>query len=186
MGKSIGKQLCSTGGAFALALATFFFAFASNTCEYAFAANTQPTSNAEQQVASLYAGENDESSTGESTQPAAKPNKVQDNTDTQTDNPLPQPPQEDVYAYQKSESSPHVTYTKNGEPCSRSGWTLLDGSWYWFDDSPYAVESCWKLINGAWYYFDNAAVMQTGTFATPGGALWHANSSGALVIGSNS
>lgn len=186
MGKSISAQLCRASGAVVLALAAFFFAFASNTCEYAFATNAQPAPNAGQQVANLYTGENAASGAGESTQPAAKPDKAPDNAGAQADDPLPQPPQADVYAYKKSESSPHVTYTKNGEPCSRSGWALLDGSWYWFDDSPYAAESCWKLINGAWYYFDNAAVMQTGTFATPGGALWHANSSGALVMGNNS
>lgn len=48
----------------------------------------------------------------------------------------PASPAEDVYALVPSESSPHLTWTKNGEPCAASGWKSFEGAWYWFDGSP--------------------------------------------------
>ena len=51
----------------------------------------------------------------------------------------PASPAEDVYALVPSESSPHLTWTKNGEPCAASGWKSFDGAWYWFDGSPHAA-----------------------------------------------
>lgn len=94
-------------------------------------------------------------------------------------------PAEPVYSYVESETSPHLTYTKDGKPSAKNGWALVNGSWYWFDNSPYASESCWKYINGQWYHFDAEGIMQVGTLATPDGSLWHANSSGAMIAGNN-
>lgn len=93
---------------------------------------------------------------------------------------------ESVYSYLESKASPHLTYTKNGKPFNKNGWAQVNGSWYWFNNSPYASENCWKRIGGLWYHFDAKGVMQTGTFATSDGSLWHANSSGAMITGRNS
>lgn len=94
-------------------------------------------------------------------------------------------PAQPVYDYLQSKTSPHLTYTKDGKPCKTYGWALVNGSWYWFNNSPYASENCWRYVNGSWYHFDAAGVMQTGTYATSDGSLWHSNSSGAMITGNN-
>ena len=112
-------------------------------------------------------------------------NNQEQGADTSPESNPTEPPAEPIYAYAESETSPHLTYTKDGEPFAKNGWALVNGSWYWFDNSPYASESCWKYVNGQWYHFDAEGVMQVGTFATPDESLWHSNSSGAMITGNN-
>ena len=94
----------------------------------------------------------------------------------------PAPPAEDVYALVPSESSPHLTWTKNGEPCAASGWKSFEGAWYWFDGSPCAAEARWVSDRGSWYWLGEDGRMAEGTFEAQG-SLWHATASGALLTG---
>ena len=81
-----------------------------------------------------------------------------------------------------SESSPHLTWTKNGEPCAASGWKSFEGAWYWFDGSPCAAEARWVSDRGSWYWLGEDGRMAEGTFEAQG-SLWHATASGALLTG---
>lgn len=91
-------------------------------------------------------------------------------------------PAQPVYDYLQSKTSPHLTYTKDGKPCKTYGWALVNGSWYWFNNSPYASENCWRYVNGSWYHFDAAGVMQTGWVYT-GGAWYLLGNNGAMRTG---
>lgn len=91
-------------------------------------------------------------------------------------------PAQPVYDYLQSKTSPHLTYTKDGKPCKTYGWALVNGSWYWFNNSAYASENCWRYVNGSWYHFDAAGAMQTGWVYT-GGAWYLLENNGAMRTG---
>ena len=61
------------------------------------------------------------------------------------------------------------------------GWLLMDGNWYWFDQSCANVTG-WADINGATYYFDHNGVMKTG-WATIDGSTYYFDASGARQTG---
>ena len=111
--------------------------------------------------------------------PAADANSAADEGGSET---KPASPAEDVYALVPSESSPHLTWTKNGEPCAASGWKSFEGAWYWFDGSPHAAEARWVSDRGSWYWLGEDGRMAEGTFEAQG-SLWHATASGALLTG---
>ena len=113
------------------------------------------------------------------TTPAAGANSAADEGGSET---KPASPAEDVYALVPSESSPHLTWTKNGEPCAASGWKSFEGAWYWFDGSPCAAEARWVSDRGSWYWLGEDGRMAEGTFEAQG-SLWHATASGALLTG---
>ena len=113
------------------------------------------------------------------TTPAADASSSADESGSEAE---PAPPAEDVYALVPSESSPHLTWTKNGEPCAASGWKSFEGAWYWFDGSPCAAEARWVSDRGSWYWLGEDGRMAEGTFEAQG-SLWHATASGALLTG---
>ena len=67
-----------------------------------------------------------------------------------------------------------------GHP-SGSGWSFIDGSWYYLSGG--RVATGWLYDSGSWYYLDE----QTGAMATGwkqiGGTRYYLNSSGAMVTG---
>lgn len=78
--------------------------------------------------------------------------------------------------------SPFATAYRNGEKASLNGWVSVDGSWFWFDSSPYATENAWVSQSGYWYYMDGSGRMQTGWFRD-GDTWYYADGSGRMVSG---
>lgn len=76
-----------------------------------------------------------------------------------------------------------TSYDSDGNLKSLSGWQFFEGTWYWFENSAVASRNKWIRDNGSWYWLSDNGRMVTGTFATSDGALWHATSSGALLVG---
>ena len=63
-----------------------------------------------------------------------------------------------------------------------NGWSLVDGSWYWFADG--IASTGWLYTGGSWYWLDPDAggAMATGLHSCNGSAYWF-NSSGAMATG---
>lgn len=78
--------------------------------------------------------------------------------------------------------SPFATAYRNGEKASLNGWVSVDGSWFWFDSSPYATENAWVSQGGYWYYMDGSGRMQTGWFRD-GDTWYYADGSGRMMSG---
>lgn len=78
--------------------------------------------------------------------------------------------------------SPFATAYRNGEKASLNGWVSVDGSWFWFDSSPYATENAWVSQSGYWYYMDGSGRMQTGWFRD-GDTWYYADGSGRMMSG---
>ncbi|WP_161956989.1 N-acetylmuramoyl-L-alanine amidase [Slackia faecicanis] len=62
-----------------------------------------------------------------------------------------------------------------------SGWALIDGAWYWFDDGK--ARTGWLDLNGTWYHFDrDSCAMDSGWYLIDG--LWfYSDESGAMRTG---
>ena len=63
-----------------------------------------------------------------------------------------------------------------------NGWSLVDGSWYWFADG--IASTGWLYTGGSWYWLDPDAggAMVTGLHACNGSAYWF-SASGAMATG---
>ena len=69
-------------------------------------------------------------------------------------------------------------YGSDGRRCYYTGWQMLDGNWYYFNNYSEAV-SGWKMINGVQYYFDaDDHYMYTGYHAV-NGELYYFNADGS-------
>lgn len=61
------------------------------------------------------------------------------------------------------------------------GWKLIDGSWYWFEDSG-RMRTGWLLQGDTWYYLDDSGAMASG-WRTIGGKSYYFTESGAMKTG---
>ena len=61
------------------------------------------------------------------------------------------------------------------------GWKLIDGSWYWFEDSG-RMRTGWLLQGDTWYYLDDSGTMASG-WRTIGGKSYYFTESGAMKTG---
>lgn len=65
--------------------------------------------------------------------------------------------QDDIHDYYESnvyyEDCGKYYYGSNGRRCYYTGWQMLEGNWYYFNNYSEAA-SGWKMINGVKYYFD--------------------------------
>lgn len=61
-----------------------------------------------------------------------------------------------------------------------SGWALIDGVWYYFEDG--IAAQGWRYLGGTWYHFDASCAMNTGWYCIDG--LWfYSDASGAMQTG---
>ena len=65
--------------------------------------------------------------------------------------------QDDIHDYYESnvyyEDCGKYYYGSDGRRCYYTGWQMLEGNWYYFNNYSEAA-SGWKMINGVKYYFD--------------------------------
>ena len=65
--------------------------------------------------------------------------------------------QDDIHDYYESnvyyEDCEKYYYGSDGRRCYYTGWQVLEGNWYYFNNYSEAA-SGWKMINGVKYYFD--------------------------------
>ena len=87
----------------------------------------------------------------------------------------------DTYNYELNvyyEDCGRYYYGSDGRRCYYTGWQMLDGNWYYFNNYSEAV-SGWKMINGVQYYFDaDDHYMYTGYHAI-NGELYYFNADGS-------
>lgn len=60
-------------------------------------------------------------------------------------------------------------------------WELVDGKWYWFDESEYMATG-WKYINYKWYYLNANGSMRTGWLKDNYGKLYYSYNHGAMAF----
>ena len=89
--------------------------------------------------------------------------------------------QDDTHDYESNvyyEDCGRYYYGSDGRRCYYTGWQMLDGNWYYFNNYSEAV-SGWKMINGVQYYFDaDDHYMYTGYHAI-NGELYYFNADGS-------
>ena len=87
----------------------------------------------------------------------------------------------DTYNYELNvyyEDCGRYYYGSDGRRCYYTGWQMLDGNWYYFNNYSEAA-SGWKMINGMKYYFDTEDhYMYTGYHAI-NGELYYFNADGS-------
>ena len=87
----------------------------------------------------------------------------------------------DTYNYELNvyyEDCGRYYYGSDGRRCYYTGWQMLDGNWYYFNNYSEAV-SGWKMINGVQYCFDaDDHYMYTGYHAI-NGELYYFNADGS-------
>lgn len=109
-----------------------------------------------------------------------------DKTDTLNDNqaattPLDPPDTtEKSLVFHTGDTSPYLTAFFDGKEAAHSGWVLHKGSWYWFNQSPYATENSWIKTDESWYYLDETGKLKTGVFSD-GTKIYLADPSGHML-----
>ncbi len=61
-------------------------------------------------------------------------------------------------------------------------WKLIDGSWYYLNESEHYQRNSWKQIGNKWYYFNADGIMQTGWKQTKG-TWYYLRQDGSMVTG---
>ena len=62
------------------------------------------------------------------------------------------------------------------------GWLNDSGSWYYLDEQTGAMVTGWKQLGGTWYYLNSSGAMVTG-WMNGGGTWYYLSSSGSMVTG---
>ena len=62
-----------------------------------------------------------------------------------------------------------------------TGWQLIEGTWYYYDDANQTVKG-WLNLGGTWYYFNNQGAMQTG-WQFVGSSWYYFAEGGNMVTG---
>ena len=62
------------------------------------------------------------------------------------------------------------------------GWMANGGSWYYLDEQTGAMVTGWKQIGGTWYYLNSSGAMVTG-WMNGGGSWYYLSSSGSMATG---
>lgn len=74
-------------------------------------------------------------------------------------------------------------YYMNTDGVMQTGWQQLSGDWYYLDTSG-AMRTGWQPINGCWYYLNSSGVMQTG-WQSIDGNWYYFDASGIMQSGWN-
>lgn len=112
---------------------------------------------------------------------------------------------EGTFVASSSQSGASIVYVCTACGTTKSitatGWQLINGSYYFYDDNGYpytgfctigsttyyfnssgVMQTGWQQVNGTWYYFDSQGAMQTG-WQQIGGSWYYFNTSGAMQTG---
>lgn len=63
-----------------------------------------------------------------------------------------------------------------------SGWTQVEGTWYYLDPATGAMATGWVFLNGTWYYLSASGAMATG-WVRDGSTWYYLTPSGGMAIG---
>ena len=63
-----------------------------------------------------------------------------------------------------------------------SGWTQVEGTWYYLDPATGAMVTGWVYVDGTWYYLSASGAMATG-WVRDGSAWYYLTPSGGMAIG---
>ncbi len=75
-----------------------------------------------------------------------------------------------------------VTYGFNSSAYMMTGWSQLDGNWYYFDPASGAMETGWKDLEGTWYYLDPSTGVMKTSWLKLGTNRYYLDGSGALKV----
>ena len=73
-------------------------------------------------------------------------------------------------------------YYYNGDGSLYYGWLKENGKWYYLDEYDGIMQTGWQKISGKWYFFDKSGVMQTG-WVKDDNKWYYFNNSGIMQTG---
>ncbi len=110
----------------------------------------------------------------------------------------------DVFFRRRFNASPYVTAYSAGHPIAQYGWhRMSDGTYFWFENSPYATENDWihtdretyyagsnaqltrgwAKIDSSWYLFSSTGTLQKNQWVSSNGRWSYLNTDGQAVTG---
>lgn len=63
------------------------------------------------------------------------------------------------------------------------GWQIVNSTWYWLDESSYAMQTGWRHFGNTWYHFSSSGSMSTGWLLDGGTWYWLDPSNGDMRTG---